>query len=82
MDSFFNIVGIAGVLSMLTAYYWLQQGKVTSHQPLYLWMNFTGGLAVLFSLFLHWNLPAFLMELAWVLISAHSLFWRKGAVKA
>lgn len=76
-----DILGLVGVFSMLVAYYLLQQGRVTSHQPAYLWMNFLGGLAVLFSLIEHWNLPAFIMELAWVLISAHSLFWQKGNTK-
>ncbi len=60
---------------MLFAYFLLQQGKVTAHQPSYLWMNFLGGIAVLASLCIEWNLPAFLMELAWTLISAVSL-WR------
>ena len=66
---------------MLVAYYLLQQGKFTSHQTQYLWMNFLGGIAVIISLFINWNLPAFIMELAWVLISAHSLFLRKPEVK-
>lgn len=73
MSEFLNILGLAGVFSMLAAYFLLQRGKVTAHQPRYLWMNFLGGLAVIFSLILHWNLPAFVMELAWVLISGHSL---------
>lgn len=60
---------------MLFAYFLLQQGKVTAHQPSYLWMNFLGGIAVLVSLCVEWNLPAFMMELAWVTISAVSL-WR------
>lgn len=64
---------------MLLAYYLLQQQKVQAHSPKYLWMNFLGGLAVLVSLCFHWNLPAFLMELAWIAISGHSLFFAKGA---
>jgi hypothetical protein len=68
-----NAIGIAGVFTMLVAYYLLQQGRVTAHQPIYLWMNLLGGLAVILSLFWEWNLPAFLMETAWVLISVLSL---------
>ena len=70
---FFNAVGIAGVFAILVAYFLLQQGKVTAHQPSYLWLNLLGGLAVIFSLLVEWNLPAFLMEAAWVIISAVSL---------
>ncbi len=60
---------------MLVGYYLLQQGKVSAHQPLYLWLNFWGGCAVILSLMWEWNLPAFMMEMAWVTISAMSL-WR------
>lgn len=77
MESFINIIGLAGVLAILVGYFLLQRGKVTSHEPRYLWMNFLGSLAVLISLFFHWNAPAFVMELAWVLISAYSLFGPK-----
>lgn len=70
-----NIAGVAGVFAILVAYYLLQQGKVTAHQPLYLWLNFWGGFAVLVSLLWEWNLPAFMMEAAWVTISGVSL-WR------
>jgi hypothetical protein len=79
VESFVNILGLAGVLAMLVAYYLLQQGKFTSHQPIYLWMNFAGGIAVIISLCVDWNLSAFVMELAWVLISGYSLFFRKEA---
>jgi hypothetical protein len=68
-----NVLGLGGVLTMLVAYFLLQQGKLTAHQPLYLWMNFLGGIAVILSLFWDWNLPAFMMEVAWVLISAYGL---------
>ena len=77
MEAFLDGVGLVGVLSMLVAYYMLQKGRLSAHQPIYLWMNFLGGLAVLLSLFIHWNLSAFVMELAWVLISGHSLLMLK-----
>lgn len=73
-----NIAGVAGVFAILVAYFLLQQGKVTAHQPLYLWLNLWGGFAVLFSLLWDWNLPAFLMEAAWVTISAVSLWRYRG----
>ncbi len=63
---------------MLVAYFLLQRGKLTAHQPLYLWLNFWGGVVVICSLLQHWNLPAFIMELAWVSISAYSLITLRG----
>jgi uncharacterized membrane protein len=77
VQSFLDVLGLAGVLSMLVAYYMLQKGRVSPHSALYLWMNFAGGMAVLFSLLNNWNLSAFVMELAWVLISGYSLLIRK-----
>jgi hypothetical protein len=69
----FNIIGIVGMLLFLAAYYLLQQDALSAHDPRYLWMNFTGSIAVLASLLWAWNLPSFLLESAWAIISAYGL---------
>jgi hypothetical protein len=72
-----NLVGITGVLLMLAAYFLSQRGALTVHDARYLWLNLLGAVAVVFSLFREWNLPAFLIESAWAAISAYSLIRRK-----
>ena len=72
-----EMIGIAGVFFMLLAYYLSQRGVCAVHDARYLWMNFLGAGAVVFSLFWAWNLPAFLVESAWAAISAYGLIRRK-----
>ncbi len=65
---------------MLFAYYQLQRAQMTSHEPRYLWLNFSGAVMVVFSLFWAWNWPAFLIESAWAVISLASLIKGRKAV--
>jgi paired small multidrug resistance pump len=66
MDNIANYVGIIGVMLTLFAFFYCQieRWKFDSYQ--YLLANSVGSCAILFSLFYHWNLPAFLMEVAWL----------------
>jgi len=73
VDLLFNTIGTFGVLLMLAAYGLLQRGKLHMHDLRYLWMNLSGALLVLVSLYQAWNLPAFLIESAWAAISAYSI---------
>ncbi len=72
-----NIIGIIGVVLMLAAFFLSQRGTITIRDPRYLWMNLTGAVAVIFSLFWAWNLPAFLIESAWAVISAYGIITSK-----
>lgn len=69
-----NLIGIIGVLMVLTAYLLLQMGKISSNKPFYSLLNLLASCAVVYSLLYEWNLPAFLMELAWVIISGYGLY--------
>ena len=73
MESFANLVGTGGVLSLLVAYFMAQRGTLTVNDIRYLWMNLGGAIAILFSLIWEWNFPAFLIEAAWAGISAYSI---------
>lgn len=64
-----DAVGIAGVSLILTAYFLINTGKVTSKSIKYLTLNFSGAWLILFSLFYHWNLASVLIEFSWILIS-------------
>jgi len=81
MDTVFNTIGIIGMLLFLGAYFFLQRGMFSAYDPRYLWMNLIGSIAVLASLVQAWNLPCFLLESAWAVISTHSLIklrWKKA----
>ena len=52
----------------------LQQGRVLHTGLAYLGLNLIGSLLVIVSLLFHWNMPAFLLEAAWALISMYGIY--------
>ncbi|TCV94808.1 hypothetical protein EC912_103293 [Luteibacter rhizovicinus] len=77
MDTHFlwhDWTGLAGVVLVLVAFFLLQAHKLGGHSYTYQSMNLLGALGILLSLiFGEFNLPAFLQELAWFLISAYGI---------
>jgi paired small multidrug resistance pump len=68
-----DIIGSIGVGCFLTAYFYLQKGTWKPHSAIYLSANLAGAVLVMISLVMDWNLPAFLLEAAWALISIWGL---------
>ena len=73
MDSYADVIGNLGVICFLAAYFLLQKGKIPHTGLWYLGLNLAGSLLLLVSLSIHWNLPAFLLEAAWALISIYGI---------
>ena len=71
-----DLVGSAGVLLILCAYFALQAEKLAAHSLAYLWMNLSGATLVIVSLTQEFNLSAFVVEAFWVLISIMGLIRR------
>jgi hypothetical protein len=69
----YNGVGIIGVVLILVAFFLLQIGKLSSRDFLYSLLNLLGALGILISLIYEWNLSAFIIEIAWILISIYGL---------
>ena len=68
-DLFHNITGMLGVGCIILAYLLLQLDRIKSNQLSYSLINLTGALLVMVSLIRFWNLPSFVIEVFWVLIS-------------
>jgi hypothetical protein len=64
-----DVIGIAGVIMILIAYYFLSVGKWISDSMHYQVLNFAGAWLILFSLYFHWNLSSVVIEIAWIIIS-------------
>lgn len=77
----YDFVGNIGIVLILGAYAALQIGKLTPQMRLYSVMNATGAALILVSLYFDFNLSAFLIEIAWLLISFYALVFpnRKAA---
>lgn len=67
--SLFDIIGIAGVILFLLAYYLLQLERLRHDDYAYLALNGAGAILVMVSLIWAFNLAAFLLEVAWLAIT-------------
>ncbi|MGB4866345.1 MAG: hypothetical protein WBP38_10680 [Hyphomicrobium sp.] len=81
--SFFDVLGIVGVVAVLAAFYSLQTKRAAFDDYSYLLLNTVGAFLIVLSLIQDFNLSAFLMEMAWVLISLYGLYqrWRRPPPK-
>ncbi len=67
-------IGMIGVILILIAYLLLSTGRWMSNTMIYQLLNFIGAWLILYSLFFHWNLSSFVIEIAWVLISMIGIY--------
>jgi hypothetical protein len=84
MDVMFNIIGLSGMCCFLLAYLFLQKGRMKPDGYNYLFMNLAGAVLILISLLWDWNLSAFMLEVAWFLITGYGIWrrWRKDKAAA
>ena len=68
-----NIIGIVGVVLILLAYLLTQAGKISPSELKFPIFNLIGASLVLYSLLFAWNLPSFIIEIFWVLISIYGI---------
>jgi membrane-bound ClpP family serine protease len=69
----FNLIGIVGVVMVLTAYFLLQLERLAQVSITFSLLNFVGSIFILVSLCFTWNLASGIIEIAWLLISAFGL---------
>lgn len=69
----YDWAGLFGVGVILLAYFLLQASRLRGNALNYQLMNAVGALLVLVSLLYAFNLPAFLMELAWLAVSIYGI---------
>ena len=81
-DFIFNAIGICGMCCFLLAYLLLQKGRMKPNGYDYLFMNLAGAVLILISLLWDWNLSAFLLELAWFIITSYGIWQRHKQDKA
>ena len=69
----FTFAGIIGTVLFLVAYFWNQQGWLSSEDWRYPLANLVAALLILVSLITAWNLPAAIIEIVWAAISIYGL---------
>ena len=68
-----DAIGLLGVVLILLAYYLLQSGRMRGNALPFQLLNAIGAIFLLVSLLYAFNLSAFLMELAWLLVSIYGI---------
>jgi hypothetical membrane protein len=76
----FDVIGMTGVVVILTTYFLLQNDKLRYDDYSYLFLNIAGATLILVSLFNEFNLAAAAIEVAWIAISMFGAVkrWRYG----
>ena len=64
-----DLVGNAGVVSIVTAYLLMQVGRLDGRSLVFSSFNAVGAALIIVSLVVEFNMSAMLMEVAWLLIS-------------
>ena len=71
--AWYDGVGTIGVVLVLVAYFFLQNGRWSGHSVIYLVVNLLGSLLITVSLLYTFNLSSFVIEMAWIAISVYGL---------
>ena len=71
--AWYDMVGFAGTLMVLGAFFLLQAGRLSGTSIVYQLLNLLGAGGVLMSLLGAFNPAVFALELTWVLISAYGI---------
>jgi predicted membrane protein len=74
----YTLLGFAGMLLIVIAYYNNQTGKMPTKSLRYSMINLIGSIWLLISLLKHFNLGSFLIEVFWILISIMGIikYWQ------
>jgi len=65
--------GTVGAVIVMVAYFATQAGSLKADDPRFAIANLLGAALIMVSFIAAWNLPAFIMEVFWVLISIYGL---------
>ena len=69
----YDLVGLGGTLAILVAFFLLQSRRLSGTGIVYQLLNLFGAAAVMVSLLGTFNLSVFLLESAWVVVSAYGI---------
>ncbi len=64
-----DAIGLIGVIAYLSAYGLLQMGVLKVEDARYALLNGIGAIAILYSLIFDFNLPSFITQSAWLILT-------------
>ena len=66
-------IGFFGMIFIVVAYLLLQTNKYTISSMPYQLLNLLGAILLLISLFVHFNLGSFIIEVFWIIITVYGI---------
>ena len=66
-------IGFIGMAFVVIAYLFLQTNKYTIRSLQYQLLNLIGAILLLISLFVHFNLGSFIIEIFWIIITIYGI---------
>jgi len=70
----YQIIGFIGMVFIVYAYFLLQIGKYDSKSLEFQYINLVGAILLLISLFVHFNLGSFIIEVFWIIITLYGIY--------
>lgn len=70
----YQFIGFVGMLFIVWAYFLLQLEKYTINSYAYQILNLVGAILLLISLFVHFNLGSFIIEVFWIVITLFGMY--------
>lgn len=70
----FQWIGFLGMAFVVFAYLLLQTKKYTIESMQYQLLNLVGAILLLISLFVHFNLGSFIIEVFWIIITLYGMY--------
>lgn len=67
-------IGFFGMIFIIVAYLLLQTNRSTIQSLQYQLLNLIGAILLLISLFVHFNLGSFIIEVFWIIITIYGIF--------
>lgn len=81
MDTY-HAIGTLGMMLVVYAYFLLQSHRVTSHDATFQYLNLFGAILLIISLWFHFNLGSFLIEVFWIVITIYGIVKKRWKPKA
>lgn len=69
----YQIIGFIGMAFVVYSYFLLQAKKTDLSSLYYQLLNLIGAILLLISLFVHFNLGSFIIEIFWILITIYGI---------
>jgi predicted membrane protein len=70
----YQFLGFVGMIFIVYGYFLLQAGKCDNNSLKFQFINLIGAILLLISLFVHFNLGSFIIEVFWIVITLYGIY--------